>query len=591
MKRLLQTGLLLSVLISSMLFVLVAPAHAFAFDQNDIIDDSVFNNVNSMTSAQIDNFLNSFPNSCISANSSFMAVDPNGYNLSTGYQYGGYVTAGKVISDAAQAYSLNPQVLITTLEKEQSLVTGRNNFSGYCNNGDQHKYAASVGYGCPDSGTTYDYNGLSLYQRNGVPVTSTGTTCVNSAAKAGFSQQVIRAAWLLKFGQQRSRGNVGWAVVSGNWNNSDDPQSCYGGPTTQGTFAVCPSQAATFHDGYYTIDGTAVHINSGATAALYWYTPHFAGNQSFYNLYTQWFGSTKAISLPGCDEATNTTRSCVWYLVGPNGQPYYTSSISDRNWLANNDDFSYQSKAFFGNAVPFSGNVPVYRLEGTDSSSFLTANQSEYNLLSANGYTAKGVDFYADPGNDNSGYPVYRLYLASGNLHKWVATMAERDSLINQGYSYEGVAFTSISPFAQEKAPATGQSLVYRFRDMPGGDHFWTADVYERDQMIQAGYHYEGSVMRASQASTVKPVYRLYSTTLHDHLYTTDNWEYSVLASQGWTKEGVSMYTNPSSTGTPVYRLYNPSSYEHFYTADAWEKTVLVNNGGFKDEGVAWYQP
>ncbi len=210
------------------------------------------------------------------------------------------MTAGQVITDAAQTYGLNPQVLIVTLEKEQSLVTGRNNFSGYCNNGDQHKYAAAVGYGCPDSATTYSYSGLDLYRRNGVTVSNTGTTCVSSAIKAGFTQQVIRAAWLLKFGQQRSRGNVNWAVIKGNWDNSDDPQSCYGGPTTQGTFAVCPSSAATFHDGYSTIDATAVHMNSGATAALYWYTPHFHGNQVFYDLFTQWFGSTKSVGMPGC---------------------------------------------------------------------------------------------------------------------------------------------------------------------------------------------------------------------------------------------------------------------------------------------------
>lgn len=267
-------------------------AAADSFNQNNIINDLVFDNTSTMNAGQIDAFLNNFPGSCISLNNGFKTIDPTGYNPSQGYIFGGYVSAGQAIYDAAQAYGINPQVLLTTLEKEQSLVTGQNNFAGYCNNGDQNKYAAAVGYGCPDSGTTYSYTGLDLYQRNGTTVTDTGTTCVNSSLKAGFSQQLIRAAWLFKFGEQRSKGNIGWAVIKGSWNNSDDPQSCYGGPMTQGTYARCPSGGSAYYDGYTTIDGTSVHMDDGATASLYWYTPHFSGNQSFFNLFTGWFGST-----------------------------------------------------------------------------------------------------------------------------------------------------------------------------------------------------------------------------------------------------------------------------------------------------------
>lgn len=292
MSRLNQSVRLLGGFVAVLLLVCAPLASAANFNQNNIINDLVFDNAGTMSPGQIDTFLNNFPGSCISLNSGFKAIDPTGYNPSQGYVFGGYTSAGQVIYDAAQAYGLNPQVLLVTLEKEQSLVTGRNNFSGYCNNGDQHKYTAAVGYGCPDSGTTYSYTGLNLYQRNGVTVSDTGTTCVNSAVKAGFSQQVIRAAWLLKFGEQRSKGNINWAVVKGNWNNSDDPQSCYGGPMTQGTWQRCPSGGSAYYDGYTTIDGSATHMDDGATAALYWYTPHFSGNTSFFNLFTGWFGST-----------------------------------------------------------------------------------------------------------------------------------------------------------------------------------------------------------------------------------------------------------------------------------------------------------
>jgi hypothetical protein len=270
------------------IFAAAHPAAAATFNSNRIIDDTVFNNAGSMPANQIDAFLNQFPNSCISTNHGFSAVDPTGYSPSGGFTFGGLTSAGNIISHAASAYDINPQVLVATLQKEQGLVDGGIGCSTL-------RYTGATGYGCPDSGTTYSYSSLNLYAINGTMVTSVSGTCVNSASKAGFSQQVIRAAWLLKFGQQRSKGNVNWAIVRGSWDNSDDLSSCYGGPMTQGTYKVCPNGTATFYDGYKTIDGQAVHMDTGATAALYWYTPHFHGNQVFDDVFTSWFGSVYGV--------------------------------------------------------------------------------------------------------------------------------------------------------------------------------------------------------------------------------------------------------------------------------------------------------
>ncbi len=292
-----------------------------AFNSNYIISDSAFSNTNSISAAQIDAFLNTFANSCISPNSGFQAIDPSGYSPSGGYTYGGYVTAGKAIYDAAQAYGLNPQVLVVTLEKEQSLVTGRFS-STYClpSDDNNHKYAAAVGYGCPDSGTRYNYSGISLYRRNGVVQSTVGPTCVNTAQKAGFSQQIIRAAWLFKFGQQRSLGNINWAVISGSWDNSDDLHTCYGGPMTAGFHKRCPSDANdTFYDGYTTIDGVSTLMGTGATAALYWYTPHFHGNQNFYNIFASYFGdpNTPCFGVANVTGATSGSKLLSYGNTGP----------------------------------------------------------------------------------------------------------------------------------------------------------------------------------------------------------------------------------------------------------------------------------
>lgn len=261
-------------------------AHA-AFDKNRLIDDGVFNSVGTMSANDIDAFLNA-RNSCISPNSGFRAIDPTGYSSSTGFQYGGNVTAGTIIAHAAQAYDLNPRVLLVTLQKEQSLITTTPTDSN-CNT---RTISKSMGYACTDTYSPHSYSGLNLYTRNGTTYTSVDLTCVESAQKAGFTQQVIRAAWLFKFTQQRSLGNINWAIIRGSWDNSDDLQSCYSGPVTQGWRQVCPSGPTTYYDGYTTIDGLSVHPESGATEALYRYTPHFSGNQNFVAIWASWFGGT-----------------------------------------------------------------------------------------------------------------------------------------------------------------------------------------------------------------------------------------------------------------------------------------------------------
>ena len=281
---------------------------AFAsVDYNHLIDDQVFDTSDSMTASQINSFLNSFSGSCISTNAGFSAPDPTGYNPTAGFIYGSNVSAGQVIADAATAYQINPQVLLATTQKEQSLVTG----SGGCTT---LGYVGAMGYGCPDGGTTHNYSGLDLYSLNGTKVTSVNGTCVSSNQEVGFSQQIIHAAWLLKFDRERSEGVTTWEIISGNWDNSDDPGTCYEGFMIQGNYARCSGDPTTPYDGTATIDGQGITIANGATAALYDYTPHLSGNSNFVTIFDDWFGSTytpafawEEISLNIMDAGQNST--------------------------------------------------------------------------------------------------------------------------------------------------------------------------------------------------------------------------------------------------------------------------------------------
>ncbi|HEY5442680.1 MAG TPA: hypothetical protein VIJ68_04020 [Candidatus Saccharimonadales bacterium] len=97
---------------------------------------------------------------------------------------------------------------------------------------------------------------------------------------------------------------------------------------TQGTFKICPGGASTFYDGYDTIDGASVHIDNGATAALYWYTPHFSGNQSFFNTFTTWFGSTSYPEPLGSLLAVDNQTGQIYFVSLTNNTRYAIQSWS-----------------------------------------------------------------------------------------------------------------------------------------------------------------------------------------------------------------------------------------------------------------------
>lgn len=417
------------ILYTSLVFVFVFSLFApmktaeASFTKSKLIADSVFNQKGSMSAKQINNFLNKFSNSCISPHSGFYAKKPTGYNPTNGFSYGSYVRAGGVIASSAKAYNINPRVLIATLQKEQGLVRGNGPYG--CG---KLAISASMGYGCPDSGTLHNYSGISLYKRGSKVYKSINGTCVNTKAKAGFTQQIIRAAWLLKFGQQRSKGNVSWAIIRGNWDNSDDPDAYYAGPMTRGNHKRCSSCSKIYYDGYKTIDGQSVLMRTGGTAALYWYTPHFHGNKLFVNIYEGWWGSTS----PKCTKSD--------------------SAGSD-----------------------------VYRLFSTKKAKhFYTAMECEADVFDTKtSYNIEGVTFQQAPKGDDGRTGVYRLKRKHSRSYFWTSSVDERDNLKHHGYIVEGTAYIGYT----KNSTAPNKKPVYRLYNSKTGGHLWTPSANERDHV------------------------------------------------------------------------------------------------------------
>jgi hypothetical protein len=463
-----------------------------ASSQN-LIDDAVFDS-NSMSATQIDSWLNTFPGSCISPNSGFKASDPVGYSpfypyVDGKYSYGGPVTAGQVVYDAAIAHHINPEVLLTKLQNEEQLVDG----SAGCDN---WRYTSAVGYACTDGGTNthnYTYTGADpyasgaasayslndstdlvtpLYYKNGAAVNSITGSCVNANVKAGFSEQVVHAAWLLSFSRHKSEGQTTWAAVGGNWNHCEDNStcaasynipaswSCYSGFMTQGTYERCTTDTSgIYYDGYATIDGTSIHIDTGATAALYVYTPHF---QSFDSIFTQYFGGIYAApynasyysqsAYPALNPSQQASvyleyqnlGSKTWYddqSIGTAPSGTYPVHLATTNPLNRNSGFASNWPSSSRPAVTFSA---VYYSDGTT----LAPDQH----VAQPGQVVK-FSFNVTPAS----------WVTAGTYNEYFQPVAEGSpGLFNDPGTYLGITvnkLTAVSWFSQSDYPTIAPSI------------------------------------------------------------------------------------------------------------------------------------
>ena len=130
---------------------------------------------------------------------------------------------------------------------------------------------------------------------------------------------------------------------------------------------------------------------------------------------------------------------------------------------------------------------------------------------------------------------------------------------------------------------------MYRLYNPNSGEHFYTADVPEKNHLVEVGWNYEG-VAWTAPAFSGTPVYRLYNPNGGDHHYTLDLNEMYHLIDVGWTYEGVAWYSDEIQSNA-IYRLYNPNctgAGSHHYTT-SFEEVQQISRVGWIYEGRAWY--
>ena len=179
-------------------------------------------------------------------------------------------TAAELIYDASVKTGLNPQVILVTLQKEQSLILG--NFSSDADL--QRALDRALGFGCPDSspcGSIF----LGFYFQLFGAFDSTGSRYLGAASS------LMKSFTTMQNGARVGRGPEIDANGSAAGDNPAVRTSRKGDtinlPNTLGGYdGVSPVQS--------------VLLSNFATTALYRYTPHvFNGNYNFWKYYTLWF--------------------------------------------------------------------------------------------------------------------------------------------------------------------------------------------------------------------------------------------------------------------------------------------------------------
>ncbi len=129
---------------------------------------------------------------------------------------------------------------------------------------------------------------------------------------------------------------------------------------------------------------------------------------------------------------------------------------------------------------------------------------------------------------------------------------------------------------------------MYRLYNPNSGEHFYTANATEKDNLVSLGWKYEGVGWKAPATSNT-PVYRVYNPNAGDHHYTTNKAEIDFLVSVGWNDEGIGWYSDDAKS-VALYRQYNPNAVTgaHNFTSSKGENDWLVSVG-WKDEGIGCY--
>ncbi len=254
-------------------FVFLPKTASATYQANNLIDDYIFVNKSTMGATDIQSFLNG-------KNGGIRNYSENGKS------------AAQIIYDSAQAYNLNPQVILATMQKEQSLVTDQNPSQAQIN--------CAMGY----------------------------DSC---ASHNSFLSQVDAGTWQLRYNSEASSGRA-WGGVPASSYRCGNPSSLY-------SAGLYPGNSVTFTNPGGT-PRTFVIANA-ATASLYCYTPYvgpysetgYSGSYNFVVSFEAWFGPStgEGYTLVISDTYTQSGGDLRQWVI-QKGKRYYVAPDIKQAW-------------------------------------------------------------------------------------------------------------------------------------------------------------------------------------------------------------------------------------------------------------------
>ena len=161
---------------------------------------------------------------------------------------------------------------------------------------------------------------------------------------------------------------------------------------------------------------------------------------------------------------------------------------------------------------------------------------------------------------------------------------------VAKGHSYADKVDGICDECGVDRAAIEHRQVTHMFRmyNPNTGEHFYTGSQVERDNLIVAGWQYEG-VGFTFPANTGAPVYRLFQPSTGEHLYTMDVAEKNKLEADGWNYEGIA-FNSAYDTEAVQHRLHNPNTTvgAYHFTFSEEEKDNLIA-AGWEYQGIGWY--
>lgn len=198
----------------------IPKANAYGFNAGYIIDNSKFIDVNSMSVADIQNFLNSKGGVLKDYSENGRSAAQIIYDAAHGHGDASGSANGIDIHD-----TVSPKVILATLQKEQSLIT-RTDRSDYA-------FDWAMGYGCPESGPHID-----TYK--------------------GFTKQVEWAAWQFRYNYERADGHGFSGYQVGQTMNFDNEDVRLENRATSSLYRYTPHIQYSFSNLYLNYFGSPV---------------------------------------------------------------------------------------------------------------------------------------------------------------------------------------------------------------------------------------------------------------------------------------------------------------------------------------------